>query len=222
MRVIAINGSPREHGNTRLLLEAVLEPLAQAGWETEMVQIGGKNIHGCRACHTCRKRQDKRCVTEDEFNEVFEKMLLADAIVLGSPTYVADVTTEMKALIDRACLVSGANDSALAGKVGAAVVVARRGGAIHAFDTINHLFFISQMIVPGSLYWNMGYGLEPGMVAGDAEALANMGHLGQAIDWLGRAVQASATPYPVRTIRMGQTGTKPEGAAAGESGIMRA
>jgi len=198
MKVIAINGSPRENGNTRVLLETVLEPLSRAGWETEMVQIGGKNIHGCRACHTCRMKKDKRCAfNDDDFNQVFEKMLAADAVVLGSPTYVADVTTEMKALIDRACLVGGANNYALAGKVGAAVVVARRGGAIHAFDTMNHLFFISQMIVPGSLYWNMGYGLEPGMVADDAEALANMGHLGQAIDWLGQAVRTSATPYPV-------------------------
>jgi multimeric flavodoxin WrbA len=199
MKVVAINGSPRREGNTRLLLEKVLEPLALAGWETELVQVGGKTIHGCRACGQCWKEKDNKCSSgHDEFNGVFEKMLAADAIVLGSPTYFADVSTEMKALIDRAGFVAMANGCALAGKVGAAVVAVRRGGATHAFDTMNHLFFISQMVVPGSTYWNIGYGLQPGQVAEDAEALRNMAHLGQAIGWLGQALHASPTPYPVR------------------------
>lgn len=199
MKVVAINGSPNKEGNTRLLLEKVLEPLAKAGWETEIVQVGGRNIHGCRGCFACMKRQDNRCSSgKDDFNEVFERMLGADAIVLGTPTYFSDVTAEMKALIDRSGFVAMANGCAFAGKLGAAVVAARRGGATHAFDTMNHLFFISQMIVPGSTYWNMGYGLEPGQVAGDAEALRNMEHLGKALDWLGRAVAHSETPYPVR------------------------
>jgi len=199
MKVIAINGSPRKEGNTRLLLEKVLEPLAKAGWETELVQIGGKNIHGCRACFKCWETQDKRCVFgKDAFNEAFTKVIDADAIILGSPTYFSDVTAEMKAFIDRAGFVAMANGCLLAGKIGAAVVAVRRGGATHVFDTINHLFFISQMLVPGSTYWNMGYGLEPGKVAEDDEALRNMNHLGQAVDWLGKAVKGSATPYPVR------------------------
>jgi multimeric flavodoxin WrbA len=199
MKVLAINGSPRKEGNTRLLLEKVLEPLASAGWETELVQVGGRNLHGCLACGKCMERKDRKChFLADDFNDVFARMLAADAIVLGSPTYFADVTSEMKALMDRAGFVAMANGCALAGKVGAAVVAVRRGGATHAFDTMNHLFFISQMLVPGSTYWNMGYGLNPGEAAGDAEALRNMNHLGTAIDWLGRAVQGSATPYPVR------------------------
>jgi len=199
MKAIAINGSPRKGGNTRLLLDAVLEPLAQAGWETEVVQLGGRNIHGCRACFKCWEKKDNRCVFgKDAFNEVFEKMLAADAIILGSPTYFADVSAEMKALIDRAGFVAMANGCALAGKLGAAVVAVRRGGGTHVFDTMNHLFFISQMIVPGSTYWNLGYGLGEKEVAGDAEALRNMAHLGRAVDWLGRAVAASGTPYPVQ------------------------
>ena len=144
-------------------------------------------------------KQNRQCsYTKDAFNGIFEKMLGADAIILGSPTYFGDVTSELKALIDRTGFVAMANGCALAGKLGAAVVAARRGGAIHTFDSINHLFFISQMVVPGSTYWNMGYGLEPGSVAEDAEALRNMNQLGQAVDWLGRAMAASATPYPVR------------------------
>ncbi len=198
MKALAINGSPRRDGNTRLLLESALAPLAQAGWATELVQIGGKAIHGCRACGMCMEERDNRCSSSrDCFNEVFEKMLGADAILLGSPTYFADVTAEMKALMDRAGFVAMANGSALAGKIGAAVVAVRRGGGTHAFDTMNHLFFISQMIVPGSTYWNLGYGLQEGQVSGDAEALRNMAHLGRAVAWLGEAVHASASPYPV-------------------------
>jgi multimeric flavodoxin WrbA len=163
------------------------------------VQLGGREIHGCRACGICMERQDEQCGSgKDVFNEVFAKMLAADAIILGSPTYFADVTTEMKALIDRAGFVAMANGQALAGKIGAAVVAVRRGGATHAFDTMNHLFFISQMVVPGSTYWNIGYGREKGEVSGDAEALRNMNHLGQAMNWLGQALHHSETPYPVR------------------------
>jgi multimeric flavodoxin WrbA len=199
MKVVAINGSPRKSGNTRLLLEAALAPMVRAGWTAEIVQVGGRNIHGCRACGVCAERQDNLCGSgQDVFNEVYEQMLTADAIILGSPTYFTDVSTEMKALIDRAGFVALANGCALAGKLGAAVVAVRRGGATHAFDTMNHLFFISQMVVPGSTYWNMGYGREQGEVSADAEALRNMDHLGQAMDWLGRAVGRCETPYPVR------------------------
>ena len=198
MKVVAINGSPRKDGNTRLLLEATLKPLAEAGWETEYIQIGGKNIHGCRACGKCWETQDGRCVFgKDIFNEVNQKVLGAEAVILGSPTYFADVTAEMKAFIDRCGVVAMANGSLLAGKIGAAVVAVRRGGAIHVFDTMNHLFQISQMVLPGSTYWNMGYGMDPGHVAEDAEALRNMRHLGQSIDWLGKAIQGSVKPYPV-------------------------
>lgn len=198
MKVLAINGSPRKLGNTRKLLEAALAPLAAAGWETELVQVGGQDLHGCRACFRCMKNRDHRCGSgEDAFNALYARMEAADAILLGSPTYFADVTSELKALIDRAGFVAMANGQALAGKIGAAVVAVRRGGGTHVFDTINHLFFISQMIVPGSTYWNLGYGLEPGQVEGDAEGLRNMAHLGRAVDWLGRAVKASPAPYPV-------------------------
>jgi len=185
MKAIAINGSPRKGGNTELLLKTVLEPLAQAGRETELVQIGGKNIHGCRACFKCWEKQDRRCVFDkDAFNAVFEKVLGADALILGSPTYFADVTSNMKALMDRAGMVSRANGDMFRRKVGAAVVTARRGGAIHTFDTLNHFFFIGQMIVPGSSYWNIGYGREPGQVKGDDEGLMTMRVLGQNMAWL--------------------------------------
>ncbi len=108
----------------------------------------------------------------------------ADGIILASPTYFADVSTEMKALIDRAGFVAIANDHMFRRKVGASVVAVRRGGAIHAFDTMNHFFFISQMVVPGSSYWNVGIGLEPGNVNGDEEGLGTMKTLGENMAWV--------------------------------------
>jgi multimeric flavodoxin WrbA len=108
----------------------------------------------------------------------------ADGILLGSPTYVADISPEIKALMDRACLVSKANGGIFRRKVGAAVVAVRRAGAIHAFDALNHFFLISEMIVPGSSYWNIGIGLEPGDVEKDAEAIQTMKTLGQNMAWL--------------------------------------
>jgi multimeric flavodoxin WrbA len=117
-----------------------------------------------------------------------DKMVGADAIILGSPTYFTDVTSEMKALLDRAGLVALANGGLFRGKIGAAVVAVRRGGGTHAFDTMNHMFLMSGAIVPGSTYWNLGYGLEKGTVAKDDEAARNMKDLGETIAWLGEAV----------------------------------
>jgi len=197
VNVVAINGSPRRNGNTRLLLEAVLGPLAKAGWETELVQAGGKNIHGCRACRRCFERQDRRCsYDDDDFNGMYERLLTADAVVIGSPTYFADITPETKAFIDRAGYVSMANGGLLAGKIGAGVIAVRRAGAVHALDSINHMFLICRMIIPGSTYWNIGFGREAGEAAADAEGLANMDHLGRAIAWLGKALAAGTGPYP--------------------------
>jgi multimeric flavodoxin WrbA len=152
MKAIAINGSPRKGGNTEILLKQVLKPLEASGWKTEYLQIGGKPIRGCTACMKCVENKNGRCVIEGDFvNDCLEKMFEADAIILGSPTYFADVTTEMKALIDRAGFVALANGGAFSGKIGAAVVAVRRGGGTHVFDSINHMFQISSMIVPGSL-----------------------------------------------------------------------
>jgi multimeric flavodoxin WrbA len=197
MKVLAVNGSPRKGGNTEILLRGVLEPLEAAGWETSLVQVGGAKIRGCTACFKCFENKDMRCaVKNDVLNDILAMMLAADAVILGSPTYFTDVSAEMKALLDRSGLVNIANGTAFAGKIGAAVVAVRRGGGTHAYDTINHMFLMSGMIVPGSSYWNLGYGLNPGDVSDDGEALRNMHHLGQAIAWLGKAVQPHREDYP--------------------------
>jgi len=206
MKAIAINGSPRPGGNTEIMLKKVLEPLESAGWSTEYRQIGGKPVRGCLACFKCVEKKNGRCVIEsDVVNEYLELMYAADAIILGSPTYFADVTAELKALIDRAGFVALANGGAFSGKIGAAVVAVRRGGATHVFDSINHLFLISSMIVPGSLYWNLGMGLDKGDVLGDDEAMKNMNHLGQTIAWLGKAMASvsDASPFPKVAVELG-------------------
>jgi len=191
MKVLAINGSPRRDGNTNLMLEQALKPIADAGMETEIVQLAGKTLRGCIACYKCFERKDRRCaVASDDCNALIAKMLEADAILLGSPTYFADVTAEMKALIDRAGLVAKANGDMFRRKVGAAVIAVRRGGEIHAFDTINHFFLIGQMVVPGSIYWNMGIGREKGEVAGDDEGMRTMTTLGENIAWLLQKIHA--------------------------------
>lgn len=197
MYALAVNGSPRKGGNTELLLQEVLGELKNSGWETELVKVGGTAIRGCIACHKCFEKKDNECsVKKDGFNDIYAKMLKADAMILGSPTYFAAVSADLKALLERAGFVAIANDNAFSGKIGAAVVAVRRGGATHAFDSINHMFQISRMVIPGSTYWNMGYGLNKEEVLQDDEGMANMRHLGKAIDWLGKAIVPNISDYP--------------------------
>jgi len=185
MKVIAFNGSARKDGNTAILIKYVFQELEKEGIETEMIQLAGKKIHGCIACYKCFENKDKHCsVKNDIVNECIEMMLDADGVILGSPTYVADITSEMKALIDRAGLVARANGDMFKRKVGAAVVAVRRAGSIHAFDSINHFFLIGQWIVPGSSYWNLGIGRNKGDVEDDIEGLETMKVLGQNMAWL--------------------------------------
>lgn len=189
MKVVAFNGSPRKGGNTEILLRQVLAPITAAGIETELIQVGGTPIAGCKACYACAKNKNRRCSNDtDKLNEYLEKMIAADAIVLGSPTYFADMTSEMKALLDRAGFVAIVNDRLFKRKIGAAVAVNRRGGAVNVVDSINHMFLMSQMIVPGSTYWNFGVGREKGEVESDKEALNNMQDLGETISWLVKAL----------------------------------
>ncbi len=185
MKVVAFNGSARKDGNTAILVREVFSALEKEGIETELVQLAGQTIRGCTACGQCLKNMNRRCVIDTDIaNSCIEKMLAADGIILASPTYFADATTEIKALVDRAGFVARANDDMLKRKVGVAVVAVRRAGSIHVFDTLNHFFLIGQMIVPGSIYWNMGIGLAPGDVERDEEGLKTMQVLGQNMAWL--------------------------------------
>ena len=185
MKVVALNGSPRSGGNTETMIKKVFEPLKEAGIETEMVQIGGKGVRGCTACGKCGERLDQTCIfSNDPINDIIQKLIEADGILIGSPTYFADLSGDLKSALDRIFYVTLKNDRILKHKVGAAVVAVRRGGSTHAFDSINHYFQISQMFIVGSTYWNLGFGLEPGEVTNDEEGMANMTDLGESMAML--------------------------------------
>ncbi len=185
MKVVAFNGSPRKNGNTSILLDEVLGALKKENIETEHVHIGGKAIQGCTACMKCKENMDKKCVLpNDQVNEWMEKAFAADGILLGSPTYFSDMTPEMKAFIDRLGYVNLANGNMMRRKIGASVVAVRRGGGVHVFDSMNHLFQISEMIIVSGTYWNLGFGREKGEVKEDHEGIRNMRSLGENMAWL--------------------------------------
>jgi multimeric flavodoxin WrbA len=191
MKVVALCGSARKQGNTALLLKTVLLPLNEAGAETELIELAKSEIRGCMACYVCFLEKNGTCVLKkDIVNECIGKMAAADAILLGSPTYFADVSSEMKALIDRSGMVGKANGDMFRRKIGAAVVATRRSGGIRAFDTMNHFFLAGQMIVVGSNDWNIGIGPEIGEVVDDKEGMKTMRILGENIAWLLRKMQA--------------------------------
>ena len=185
MKVVAFNGSPRRKGNTEILINEVFNVLQSEGIETELIQLGNKLVHGCTACAKCKEIQNAKChIKNDHLNFCIEKMIEADGIIIGSPVYFADVTTEVKALIDVAGYVTRANGHLLKRKVGVSVIAVRRGGALHTFETLNNFFLINQMIVPGSTYWNFAFGRNPGEVLNDEEGIQTIKTLGKNMAWL--------------------------------------
>jgi multimeric flavodoxin WrbA len=186
MKVIAINGSPRKNGNTAQAIQIVFEELEAEGIETELIQLADKQINHCKECYKCAKNKDYRCggTPNDDLNEILGKMLEADGIILGSPTFFANVSSSMKALIDRAGLVSKMNENALSRKVGAAVVAVRRQGATDVFSALNYFFLINGMVVPGSSYWNLVIGRDPGDIQKDEEGIQTLRNLGKNMAWL--------------------------------------
>jgi multimeric flavodoxin WrbA len=190
MKVVAINGSPRRNGNTSLLIEETFKIFQAEGIETEVIQIGNKPVHGCTACGKCREIQDRKChIKNDLLNLCIEKMIEADGIILGTPVYFADVSTEIKALMDVAGYVTRGNGHLLKRKVGAGVISVRRGGALPTFDTINRFFLINQMIVPGSSYWNFAFGKNKGDVLQDEEGINTIRTLAKNMSWLMKKIK---------------------------------
>lgn len=185
MKVVAINGSPRKDGNTGLMLKKVLEVIEKNGIDTRFIQIGGTNIHGCRGCWACKKLQNRKCVFNDDIlNSVLEDVYSADAVILGTPSYFSDMTPELKAFIDRTGVVALGNGKLLKHKIGAAVVAQRRGGGVAIQSSLHHMFLMSEMIIPGSTYWNIGFGRDKEEVLSDEEAMSNMVNLAENICWL--------------------------------------
>ena len=185
MKVVAFIGSARKDGNTKALVRHVFEELEVEGIGCELIELAGKRCHGCTACMKCAETPDGNCSGIKDFisEECIPKALAADGIIIASPVYFADVTAETKALIDRLGYASRQGGNRLARKVGAGVIAVRRAGAIHALDTINHLFLISEMLVVGSSYWNIGIGRTPGEVQHDEEGVRTMHTLGRNMAW---------------------------------------
>lgn len=186
MKVLAISGSPRREGNTVILLNKVLEPIKKAGIECELLSLSGMKLFGCTACTGCRKEppESPRCVmeTRDDFKGIIQKMLDADAIILGSPVYFGSATPEIMAVLHRAgYAIRGTQRQHLKGKIGAAVVSARRAGHNFTLAQLNYFFQINGMITPGSSYWNLGFGGAAGEVENDKEAMTTMSNLGENI-----------------------------------------
>ena len=191
MKVVVFNSSPRSEGNTKLCLDMVTDELEKEGIEVEYIWMGMDKIQGCISCYQCAKNRDKKCgVKTDKLNDYLEKMIEADGIILGSPTYFADTTARMKALIERAGLVSKMNGALLKHKLGASVVAVRRAGATHVFSSMNYFFLISDMFVVGSSYWNLGIGLNPGDVLNDAEGKQTFKDLGRNMAYLLKKLNA--------------------------------
>src|SRR5512146_260095 len=185
MYAVAISGSRRKKSNTEILLRRCLDVLQSKGIEGELIPLRDKTIKGCRACEACRRNQDKRCATsDDDFHSVFEAMLKADIIVVGSPVYFGSATPEMMALLDRAGYVSKSNGGLLSRKLGGPVAVARRAGHNFTYAQLLFWFMINDMIVPGSSYWNIGFGAGRGEVSEDSEALATVSRFAENLAWL--------------------------------------
>ena len=179
MKAIFVNGSPRKKGNTFMLLNMVMDELEERGIETELIQAGGRGIHGCIACGKCGDISPAGCVFDDDLvNESIRKIETADALIIGSPVYFGSLSAQTKAFIDRVGYATRPH-KLLKGMVCASVVAVRRNGAIAAFNTINNLFTISESIIVGSSYWNQGVGVKIGDVLDDEEGIDTMKTLGQ-------------------------------------------
>lgn len=190
MKTFAINGSPKADGNTATAMKTVLAEIERQGIETELVTIGQKVVRGCTACGTCGRERNRKCVFDgDEVNALLPKMIEADAILIGSPTYYSGVNGTMKAFLDRTFYVAANNDGLFRHKVGASVVAVRRSGGIPTFDQLNKYWQISEMLSVGSSYWNVIHGTVPGEAPQDEEGMHVMRTLGRNIAWLLKLIE---------------------------------
>jgi multimeric flavodoxin WrbA len=198
MKVVAFNGSPRAHGNTREAIGIMAEELEKNGIEVEVIQVGNKKIRGCLGCMWCVKAQNERCVIdEDEVNEYIQKMKEADGIILSSPVYYSGVAGTMKSFLDRAFFVVGVNGNFLRHRVGTSLAAVRRSGGIPTIDNLDRYINYSEMFVPTSNYWNVAHGLKPGEVAQDDEGVQIIRILGKNMAWLMKAVEIGKKELPL-------------------------
>ena len=190
MKVLIINGSPRKNGNTSLAVNELVKTFNAEGIETEVCQVGNKDIRGCVACGGCF--QKGKCVFNDIVNELAPKFEEADGLIVASPVYYASANATLIACLDR-LFYSTHFDKTM--KVGASVVVARRGGCSATFDELNKYFTICGMPVVSSQYWNSVHGLEKGEAEQDAEGLQTMRILARNMSFLIKAIALGKEKY---------------------------
>ena len=185
MRVLGVSGSPRSGGNTDILIQTALDHMAGAGFETDFLPLAGREIRPCEACGGCAKNDEPDCVLNDPgFDGVVKLFIDADAVIVGSPVYFGSATPQTMALLDRVGYVSRRHGNFLRRKVGAAVAVGRRAGQNFTFAQINYFFLLSEMIVPGSTYWNVGTARDKGDIKQDREVLETIRDLTANMAWL--------------------------------------
>lgn len=206
MKVIGINGSARKDGNTSLLIQKVFNELNAEGIETSLVNLGPQSVNGCLACMKCFENQDGHCVQKkDKLNEWLDEMKACDGIILGTPVYFADISGQLKCFMDRSGMVAIANGNMFKRKVGVGVVAVRRAGSVSAFHSINSYFTIAEMVIAGSTYWNMGFGMDKGETLQDGEGMQTMANLGKNMAWLIKSIHAArdiiAPPETSKEVR---------------------
>lgn len=191
MKVLGISGSPRAEGNTELLVKLGLDVLAGEGIETEFLSLADRPVKPCTACGGCSQPGARDCVQEDPaFEGIVDRFAAADGVLIGSPVYFGSATPETMAMLDRVGYVSRHGENFLRRKVGAAIVVGRRAGQNFTFAQLNYFFLISEMIVPGSTYWNVAVGRQKGEVSEDAEGLDTVRTLARNMAWLLKKIES--------------------------------
>ena len=199
MKVLIINGSPRINGNTAAAVNELVRTFEADGVEAEVCQIGNKDIRGCIACGRCSELG--KCVIDDEVNVIAEKLREADGLVLASPVYYASANATLIACLDRLFYIDRFDKKM---KVGASVVVARRGGCSAAFDELNKYFTICGMPVASSTYWNSVHGRLPGEAAADAEGMRTMRNLARNMTFLMRSIALGKEKYGIPETESGE------------------
>jgi multimeric flavodoxin WrbA len=190
MKVLMLNGSPKANGNTATALNVMAETFREEGVEVEIVHVGNQPIRGCIACGKCYSQG--KCVFDDLVNEVIPKLEEADGLVLGSPVYYASANATLMAFVQRLFYCSRVNKTM---KVGASVVVARRGGLSATYDELNKFFGISGMPIASGQYWNSLHGAAPGQAAEDAEGIQGMRTLARNMTFLMKSIALGKEAY---------------------------
>lgn len=191
MKIVAVNGSPKTKGNTAQALLYLADQFDRQGIELEIIQVGNYKIRGCLACGKCKENQDEKCVIKgDQVNSWIQKMKQAAGIILASPVHYAGISGTMKSFLDRAFYVSSANGNLYRHKVGSSLVVVRRAGGLPAFNQLNNYLNYSEMLLPGSNYWNIIYGTAPGDISQDEEGKQILRVLAKNMSWALRLVEA--------------------------------